>query len=105
MTCTTRDELLALVLCGDAAALRQVLASGNGPAEDGSLDLPHCTTPMMAAAATGNEAAVELLLQCGADPARRDEAGRSAAAYARRAGHPHLAARLDTVVDQEKTMW
>jgi hypothetical protein len=53
----------------------------------------------------GNEAAVELLLQCGADPSRRDTRGRSAAAYARAGGHPHLAERLDTVVDIEKTMW
>jgi hypothetical protein len=48
---------------------------------------------------------VELLLRCGADPARRDPRGRSAAFHARAAGHPHLAARLDTVVDQEKTIW
>jgi hypothetical protein len=41
----------------------------------------------------------------GADPARRDPRGRSAAFHARAAGHPHLAARLDAVVDQEKTIW
>ena len=105
MTCMDRDELLALLLRGDVARLRRMLAAAGGPAENDSLDLSHCTTPMMAAAAIGNEAIVELLLQCGADPARRDLAGRSAAAYARDAGHPHLAARLDTVVDQEKTMW
>jgi hypothetical protein len=29
---------------------------------------------------------------------------RSAAAYARAAGHPHLAERLDTVVDKEQTL-
>jgi len=48
---------------------------------------------------------VELLLRCGADPARRDMRGRSAAFYARAAGYPDLAKRLDTVVDQEKTIW
>jgi hypothetical protein len=48
---------------------------------------------------------VELLLRCGADPARRDIRGRSAAFYARAAGHLDLAKRLDTVVDQEKTIW
>jgi hypothetical protein len=56
------------------------------------------------AAAGGHEAVVALLLECGADASRRDTRGRSAAAYARAAGHPHLAERLDTVVDVEKTM-
>jgi hypothetical protein len=59
----------------------------------------------MAAAAAGHEAVVELLLDRGADPSRRDCKDRSAAAYAREAGHAHLAERLDTVVDQEKTIW
>ena len=36
---------------------------------------------------------------------RRDLRGRSAAAYVRAAGRPHLAERLDTVVDTEKTIW
>jgi hypothetical protein len=48
---------------------------------------------------------VELLLACGADPAQRDARGRSAAFYARAAGHPDLAKRLDILVDQEKTIW
>src|SRR3712207_7341101 len=52
--------------------------------------------------AFGNEATVELLLLFGADPARRDAEGRTAAAYARAAGHPHLAARLDTVVEKDR---
>jgi ankyrin repeat protein len=56
----------------------------------------------MAAASGGHDAMVELLLQRGADPARRDRRGRSAAFYARVAGHPYLAARLDTVVDVER---
>jgi hypothetical protein len=100
-----RDEMLASIIAGDLARLRRQLAAAGGPAEDGELDLPSRLTPMMAAAACGNEAVVELLLQCGADPARRDRAGRTAAAYARCGGHPHLAARLDTVVDQERRMW
>ena len=58
----------------------------------------------MAAAAGGHEAVVEVLLLCGADSARRDARGHSAAFYARATRHPHLAARLDTVVDQEKTI-
>jgi hypothetical protein len=96
--------LLASIIAGDVARLRRQLAAAGGPAEDGDLDRPTRLTPMMAAAACGNEAAVELLLQCGADPARRDAAGRTAAAYARCGGHPHLAARLDTVVDQERRL-
>jgi ankyrin repeat protein len=61
-------------------------------------------TPLMAAAAGGHETVVEVLLDCGADPSVRDKQGRSAAAHARAAGHLHLAERLDTVVDKEKTM-
>ncbi|TCZ66081.1 ankyrin repeat domain-containing protein [Roseicella aquatilis] len=96
-----RDDLLAALLAGNLARLRRLLAG----AEVEDPDLPHQITPMMAAAACGHEAAVEMLLQGGADPARRDAAGRTAAAYARDGGHPHLAARLDTVVDQERRMW
>jgi ankyrin repeat protein len=59
----------------------------------------------MAAAGAGATAIVELLLDHGADPARRDCEGRSAAAYARAAGHAHLAERLDTVIDKERTIW
>ena len=47
---------------------------------------------------------VELLLQRGSNPARRDFEGRSAAAHARAAGHIRLAGRLDGVVDQERTL-
>ncbi len=61
-------------------------------------------TPMMAAASGGHEAVVELLLQRGSNPTRRDAKGRSAAAYARAAGHTHLAARLYGVVDLDKTL-
>jgi ankyrin repeat protein len=105
MTPVDRGDLLALLVAGDVARLRGLLTPMDGMLANDVLDLPHRLTPMMAAAACGNEAAVELLLQCGADPARRDAAGRTAAAYARSAGHPHLAARLDTVVDQERRMW
>jgi ankyrin repeat protein len=85
--------------------VRALLPPWGDPAEDGAPAMPGGVTPLMAAAAGGHEAVVELLLACGADPARRDCRGRSAAAYARAAGHPHLAERLDTVVDQEKTIW
>jgi hypothetical protein len=105
MSSINNGDLLASLVAGDVTRLQSLLTAANGPVEDRELDLPYRMTPMMAAAACGCEAAVELLLQRGADPARRDTVGRTAAAYARHAGHPHLAARLDTVVDQERRMW
>ena len=107
-------DLLAAVAAGDVARLRTMLPPAGpssswlmtgDPAGDGSIDMLRGVTPLMVAAAFGNEAMAELLLLHGADPARRDADGRTAAAYARAAGHPHLAARLDTVVDKEKTVW
>lgn len=98
-------ELLAAARAGDEARVRALLPPAGAPEADGPPEAPGGITPLMAAAAGGYEAVVELLLRCGADPARRDEQGRSAAAYARKAGHPHLAERLDTIVDQEKTIW
>jgi uncharacterized protein len=98
-------DLLALALAGDVARLRTTLDPAGEAALDGQPALAAGVTPLMAAASGGHEAAVELLLRCGADPARRDTRGRSAAGYARAAGHPNLAERLDTVVDKEKTIW
>jgi hypothetical protein len=98
-------EMLSAALCGDIARLRELLPPTGDPAEDGPLGVPDCVTPLMAAAACGHEEVVEYLLQCGADPSRRDRRGRSAAYYARCNGHPHLAERLDTVVDKEKIIW
>ncbi len=98
-------DLLAVVVAGDVARLRTMLPpAGGDPAGDGSPDVLRGVTPLMVAAAFGNEAMAELLLLHGADPARREAGGRTAAAYARAAGHPHLAARLDTVVEKENTM-
>jgi ankyrin repeat protein len=51
-------------------------------------------TPLMKAARSGQEAAVEALLKGGADPSQRDRAGRDAASWARSAGHEALAKRL-----------
>ena len=45
-------------------------------------------TPLMVAAAMGRTAVVEELLKRGADPRRRDRAGRAAAARAQEAGFP-----------------
>jgi len=100
-------ELFTAAHVGDAERVRRMLPPCGAPAEHGRppAPSPRGVTPLMAAAGGGHEAVVEVLLQCGADPARRDVRGHSAAFYARAAHHPHLAARLDTVVDQEKTMW
>lgn len=98
-------ELLVAARTGDLERVRALLPPCGRPAEGGGAAAAAAedgATPLMAAAAGGHEAMVELLLQRGADPARRDGRGRSAAFHARRAGHPHLAARLDTVVDVER---
>ena len=97
-------DLVVEIVAGNLERLRRLLPPAGDPAEDGAPDMPDGMTPLMAAAACGHEAVVELLLQTGADPARRDMRGRTAAAYARTSGHPHLAARLDTVVEKENTI-
>jgi ankyrin repeat protein len=97
-------ELFAAALAGDARRLRMLLPPCGDLTEDGTLTTSGGVTPLMAAATSGREAVVELLLRCGADPSRRDARGRTAAFYAREAGHPHLAERLDTVVDKDATI-
>jgi ankyrin repeat protein len=101
MSTSREADLLAAALCGDIARLQTLLPTAGDPT---TFAAPDGVTPLMAAASGGHEAVVELLLQRGSNPARRDTQGRSAAAYARAAGHLHLAARLDGVVDQEKTL-
>lgn len=98
-------ELLALALAGDEARVRALLPSAGNSTEDGLTGTPGGVTALMVAAAGGHESMVALLLQRGSDPSQRDSRGHTAAGYARAAGHPHLAGRLDTVVDLEKTMW
>ena len=99
------SRLLAAARVGDAAQVRALVPCAGIPEEDGAPDAPGGVTPLMAAAAGGHEAVVEVLLACGADAARCDARGRRAAAYARAAGHPCLAKRLDTVVDKDQTIW
>ena len=101
MSTSREAELLAAALCGDIARLETLLPIAG---DLKAFAAPDGVTPLMAAASGGHEAVIELLLQRGSNPARRDVKGHSAAAYARAAGHPHLAARLDCVVDQEKTL-
>ena len=104
MSHISTTNLLSDAVAGHATRLQAQPPSLGDLAENGSLDMPNGMTPLMVAAACGNEAMVELLLLFGADPARRDAGGRTAAAYARAGGHPHLAARLDTVVEKENTI-
>ena len=99
------SKLLAAARAGDVAQVRALVPPAGNPEEDGAPDAPDGTTPLMAAAAGGHGEVVEVLLACGADAAKRDAKGRRAAAYARAAGHPCLAKRLDTVVDKDETIW
>ena len=98
-------DLFAALQTGDVEQVRTLLPPYGDPVVDGPPAAPGGLTPLMIAAAGGHEAVVELLLRCGADPARRDARGRSAAFYARVAGYPDLAKRLDIVVDQENKIW
>jgi ankyrin repeat protein len=52
-------------------------------------------TPLMVGALQGNLAAISLLLEHGADPARRNPAGRSALDLARDAGHAEAARAIE----------
>ncbi len=99
------SRLLAAARAGDAALIRELVPPAGNPEEDGPPGAPGGVTPLMAAAAGGHEEVVEVLLERGADAAKRDAQGRSAAAHARAAGHAHLAERLDTVVDKDQTIW
>ena len=99
------SRLLAAARAGDAALIRALVPCCGSPEEDGPPDAPNGITPLMAAAAGGHEAVVEALLERGADAAKRDAQGRTAAAHARAAGHAHLAERLDTVVNKDQTIW
>lgn len=101
MDITRSTELVAAARSGDVSRLRALLPSAGNlspiTVEDG-------ITPLMAAAACGHQEAVELLLERGSNPARRDHSGRTAAAYARDAGHTQLAAQLGALVDNEKVL-
>lgn len=101
MDVTKSTELVAAARSGDVTLLRALLP------EAGDLSpvmVADGITPLMAAAAAGHHAAVALLLERGSDPARRDLNGRSAAAYARDAGHLQIAAQLSALVDNAKLL-
>lgn len=56
---------------------------------------PNGSTALMMAARYGSEGAVNVLLERGADPRRRNDQGLDAAAFARSAGREQLAERLE----------
>lgn len=62
---------------------------------------PNRTTPLMMAAGYGAQDGAVLLLSRGADPRPRNDAGFSAADFARRAGRDALAQRLDQAAQQQ----
>lgn len=87
---------------GRLAVLRLLLEQGATAAADGtSRDTP---TALMQAAEAGQQEAVALLLEHGADPALCDPEGRTAADRATAAGHSDLARRLRTDAEAERIL-
>jgi ankyrin repeat protein len=99
---SSEAELLGAARYGDVALLKKLL-----PAEGylAGFEGPNGVTSLMAATSVSHEAALELLLERGSNPSRRDADGRSADAHAHSAGHAHLPTRPDGVVDQEQKIW
>lgn len=68
---------------------------------------PNGTTPLMMAAHYGTSAAVQLLLESGADPSLRNEQNLSASDFAIRASRPDVASSINQVIraKQPKGTW
>lgn len=75
---------------GKTAFSRLVTATG-----DPNITPKHGYTPLMEAALNGSADMVDVLLAAGADKARKNPDGKSAADFAREKGHAELAQRLD----------
>lgn len=97
----TNDPFMEAVRKGDGEAVRRLLAE-----EPGRLDAagPDGRTPLMLAASEGGADMVALLLELGADPAKRDREGRTAAELAFANGHTDLGQRLGPASEAERVM-
>jgi ankyrin repeat protein len=84
------DALGWAVTRGHASVVR-ALASHGVPVDEGD---PWGVTPLMRAAFLGFAPVVEVLLEAGADPARRNRRGQTAAQIAQGANHVEVARRL-----------
>lgn len=82
----------------DWFVVRDILDAGVNPDRPDSRGV----TPLMSAARFANDAVVSLLLQRGADAARRDDEGHSVLAYAALGGDVRILSDLLTAVDGEE---
>ncbi|WP_149535254.1 ankyrin repeat domain-containing protein [Siccirubricoccus phaeus] len=96
------DPVVLAARHGRVAVLRLLLQAGGVAQPEGDPAGP--PTALMAAAAAGQEEAVALLLEHGADPALRDRQGRTAADLAAAAGHHALHRRLATQAESERML-
>ena len=88
---------------GHLAVLRLLLENGAMNAPEG--DPRDAPSALMEAASAGQQEAVALLLEHGADPSLRDPEGRTAADHATAGGHSDLARRLYTDAETERLIW
>lgn len=86
------QPLHAAMVAGDVEIVRAVLDAGAGTDIDARQQAG--VTPLMGAAAGGSVELVRLLLDAGADPSLVDDAGRTAADWARDRDQPATAALL-----------
>jgi ankyrin repeat protein len=96
-----QDALLQAVRGGDAEALRRLAAASPELLDRAG---PDGRTPLMLAASAGAAELVGLLLELGADPARRDGEGRTAADLAVAGGHADLGQRLGPATEADRIL-
>lgn len=96
-----QNPLLPAVRRGDLAGIRRLAAEALDRLDAAG---PDGRTPLMLAASIGAEEAVALLLELGADAARRDGDGRTAADLAFENGHADLGQRLGPDSEAERIL-